>query len=192
VHRLDAHVSGGDLAGFLGRAVRVAEPGGRRTGQRVTAPVERLVERRRGRRHVRVEPHVHGPEVVVDLDARAGRLLALQVHELGGLDRGQGHAEVGHGHRIPGHSALGRERRLEAGRRRARHHRRYQRPGDHVRRLRFDHVLLLLLLLLLLVLLVHVVRNVRGRHAVRAAQHAVRFVVRQPVKVELRQFRYFF
>lgn len=115
VHGLDAHVTGSNFAGFLRRAVRVAEPGGRRAGHRVAAPVDGFVERRVS---VRLEPHVHGPEVAaVDLDARAGRLLALQVHELGGLDRGEGHTKVGNGHRVPGHPAH-RERRLAAGRRR--------------------------------------------------------------------------
>lgn len=138
VHRLDAHVAGSDVARLLGRAVRVAEPGRRGAGHRVTAPVERLVVRGRGstRGTVRVEPHVHGTEIVVDLDARAGRLLALQVHKLGSLHRREGHAEVGHGHRVAGDTTR-RERRLLAARwrRRVRHHRRYQRPGDHVHRL---------------------------------------------------------
>lgn len=183
MHRLDADVTGSDLTRFLGSAVRVAKPGGRGTGHRVAAPVERLVERRRpGRQQpVGVEPHVHGPKVVIELDARARRLLALQVHELGGLDRGQGHPKIGHGHGVPGHPARW-ERRLIAGRRRVRYHRRYQRPSDNVSRLRLDHVLLLLL---------HV-RSIGGHHAVRAAQNAVGLVVRQPVQVELRKFRYLF
>lgn len=125
VHRLDANVSGRDVARFLGRAVRVAEPGGRGASHRVTAPVERFVERRRRRRSVRVKPHMHGPEVVVDLDPRTGRLFTLQVHELGGFDRGQSHAEVWHRHRVPRHPVR-RKRRLAAGRRRIRHDRRYQ------------------------------------------------------------------